>query len=273
MSTLVEHPGTEVAVRPGKKKTGTSLISATLDTVAHPLRIASHCRDELREVLQHVDDVPQPNIVNLPAARFNHARMLSRVAVVREVHLGLFGMFIPPAPTTTRGDAIDMLSALFGATAKAKAESKTLLAACVSMFAPSADSVALATGLWQPISRHPVVVAIAIQKLINTAVFTPTPAEFRDRERKREDRRLAPTSWLSCCTTAIASCSHRSPRVGGCLRGCRCRCHRRDAGRMRKAVTRATRGRRRRTGEPALRGASTATRKTRGRGRANTSRP
>jgi hypothetical protein len=200
MSTLVEHPGTGVAVRPGKKKTGTSLISATLDTVAHPLRIASHCRDELREVLQHVDDVPQPNIVNLPAARFNHARMLSRVAVVREVHLGLFGMFIPPAPTTTRGDAIDMLSALFGATAKAKAESKTLLAACVSMFAPGADSVALATGLWQPISRHPVVVAIAIQELINTAVFTPTPAEFRaamvDAKRKLRGLATYAESWL-----------------------------------------------------------------------------
>ena len=72
-----------------------------------------------------------------------------------------------------------MLSALFGPLGKKSNDNAALLDACVSMLAPDADNIGEATGMWLPISKSPLIVALAIKRLINSAIFTPAPAEFR----------------------------------------------------------------------------------------------
>jgi hypothetical protein len=33
--------------------------------------------------------------------------------------------------------------------------------------------------MWLPISKSPLIVALAVKKMLNSAIFTPAPAEFR----------------------------------------------------------------------------------------------
>src|SRR5262249_48794094 len=73
---------------------------------------------------------------------------------------------------------------LFGVLAKKKADAADenatmLLAACADMFDPMNDMLGRTTGLWKPVCKHPVVLALAIKKLIATQVFTPSPSELR----------------------------------------------------------------------------------------------
>jgi hypothetical protein len=73
-----------------------------------------------------------------------------------------------------------MLSVLFAALGKKKGdEGAMLLVACADMFSATNEAIGHATGLWKPISRHPLVLALAIKKLIATAVFTSC-AELRE---------------------------------------------------------------------------------------------
>jgi hypothetical protein len=171
MSELIKFPG---------EKTGNVLISATLDRLRSPLSVAGQCRDELRGVLKDV------NVVNLhrgylPSAKFNHGEMLSRAALVKAANFALVPVAYPQAfatPIITPEIALTMLTVLFGAVGKAKGgDAKILLEACIDMFG-DADQIGAATGLWTPVSTHPVILALAVRQLINTAVFTSV-AELR----------------------------------------------------------------------------------------------
>jgi hypothetical protein len=88
-------------------------------------------------------------------------------------------MFNPSFEPVTPEMAFVMLSALFGAVGKVKnVETATLIAECIQMFAPGADDVGESLGLWRPISRHPLILAIAARKLTYNSVFT-SAAELR----------------------------------------------------------------------------------------------
>jgi hypothetical protein len=109
--------------------------------------------------------------------------MLPRAALVSATRKALFPVVHPnmiAAPTINRAIAVQMLTVLFGSVGKAKGtEGETLLDACLQMFAPGADAVGETTGLWRPVSRHPLILALAVRTLINNAVFTSSK-ELRD---------------------------------------------------------------------------------------------
>jgi hypothetical protein len=178
---IIKFPGSALAVRP-TKKAGTAVIAATLNRVAAPLAVAGQCRSELR-VLRHINihtDDPQPG--NLANAKFNHGKMLARAATVSAAYRELFPLAHPhmiASPTITREDAIMMLAVLFGTLGKKGTDNETLIRACTDMLSPESDAIGEATGLWRPISNHhPVVVALAIRKLVYGSVFTSV-AELR----------------------------------------------------------------------------------------------
>ncbi|WP_409191042.1 hypothetical protein [Bradyrhizobium sp. RDM4] len=157
------------------------MIAATLDRLQGPLSVAGRCRDELREVLQPIENVVLHHDL-LPAAAFNHARMLSRAAQVSATHAALLPVAYPhivATPIITDEIALTMLTVLFGAVGKAKGgDAQILLEACIDMFG-SSDAIGAFTRLWRPVSTHPVILALAVRQLINTAVFTSV-AELRD---------------------------------------------------------------------------------------------
>ncbi len=131
----------------------------------------------MRHVNIHSDD-PQPG--TLADAKFNHGRMLKRAALVDATNSALFPIAYPnviASPTITRPDAVMMLAVLFGTLGKKGTDSKTLIRACIDMLTPNSDIIGEATGLWKPINNHhPVVVALAIRKLVYGSVFTSVPS-------------------------------------------------------------------------------------------------
>jgi hypothetical protein len=207
MSDLIKFPGSGVAVRP-TKKAGTALISATLDRVAAPLQVAGQCRSELRDVLRKVGE----HRYYLPDAKFNHGRMLSRAALVSRTHTALLPVVYPhivATPTITAETALAMLTVLFRGVGKAKnVETNTLIANCVAMFDPRSDIIGEATGLWTPVSSHPVILALAVKKLLYNSVFT-SAAELRTAMREARNSIL----WLSQDTERWLALLQASDRV------------------------------------------------------------
>ncbi|WP_354130425.1 MULTISPECIES: hypothetical protein [unclassified Bradyrhizobium] len=156
------------------------MIAATLDAVHSPLAVAGQCRNELRGGLERVSE--GLHRYDLPAAKANHAKMLQRAALVRQAHVALLAVAYPHivrTPTITPEIALAMVSVLFRGVGRAKGvEANALIASCVAMFNPHCDIVGGATELWTPVSSHPVVLALAVQKLQFNTVFTST-AELR----------------------------------------------------------------------------------------------
>ena len=121
--------------------------------------------------------------------------MLPSVAVVQAAYDELIEM-----TTTTRElrdpitqeMAVTMLSVLFGAFSKRKADAENAikLAACSSMFSPTTDIIGEATKLWKPLPKHPAVLWIAIKELIATQTFLPAPKELREAMMRARDRLL-----------------------------------------------------------------------------------
>jgi hypothetical protein len=87
-----------------------------------------------------------------------------------------------PNEPISHAAAVAMLSTLFGALSRRKADdenSATLLAATADLFNPLNDAIGRSTGLWKPVSKHPIVLALAVKHLIATSVFSPSPSELR----------------------------------------------------------------------------------------------
>jgi hypothetical protein len=55
-----------------------------------------------------------------------------------------------------------------------------LLASCADLFNPMNDTIGSPSRLWKPVSKHPVVLALAVKRLIATSKFMPAPSELRD---------------------------------------------------------------------------------------------
>ena len=157
------------------KQAALSLIGASLDGFAEPMQIAKGC------LLDQIGNV-RPNDRRLRAdqllanARHNHRWMLPHAAKVRATVAALRPIISPHAIPISREIAIRMLVVLRPLIRKDDA--KAVLESCAAMFAPGVDIIGTATGLWKPISRHPVIVALALLKLKNEKVFA-SQAELR----------------------------------------------------------------------------------------------
>jgi hypothetical protein len=94
-----------------------------------------------------------------------------------------------------------MLSVLFGALSKRKADDadgnpSMMLAACTDMFSPMNDVIGETTGLWKPVCKHPIILALAVKKLIATSLFMPSPNELREAIAEVKRTISVRASWL-----------------------------------------------------------------------------
>ena len=98
--------------------------------------------------------------------------------------------------------AIAMLTILFSSFQKRKLDNSATikLHMCADMFDPINDDIGMATGLWRPINKHPVILALAVKRLIATETFEPMPNELRNAIRlvaeKLHDRLRHAQAWL-----------------------------------------------------------------------------
>jgi len=130
----------------------------------------------------------------LAGAKSIHAPWLRCYAQIEATHIALSQMlmgFDRVDPLT----ASRMVSVLFAALGKKKTDTENalLLAATVDMFSPLDESVAIATGLWEPLNQHPLIVALAIKALIAKSVFT-SASELRA-EMKRVVNAIGRAAW------------------------------------------------------------------------------
>jgi hypothetical protein len=88
------------------------------------------------------------------------------------------------APVIAQPEAMLMLSVLFGALSKKKSDGDDnagmLLLACADMFDPTNDFIGKVTGFWKNVSQHPLILALAIKRLLATQTFCPSPCEVRE---------------------------------------------------------------------------------------------
>ncbi|MEY9183136.1 hypothetical protein ABIG06_004717 [Bradyrhizobium sp. USDA 326] len=179
MTALIQFPRNAVALREMQTQ-GHALIGSTLRALASPFEVAGRCSEELREL--RLTSAAQLRRGNLADAKVNHARMLRRAAAVNAAHTALWTVAHPhmvATPVVTVHIAHMMLSVLLRSVGKVKnVETEALLAECIGMFDPTSDVVGKATGMWVPISKHPVILALAVRKLIYGSVFT-SAEEFR----------------------------------------------------------------------------------------------
>jgi hypothetical protein len=53
------------------------------------------------------------------------------------------------------------------------------LASAADLFSPTNDVIGRASGLWKPVSKNPMVLAIAVKQLLQTSTFLPSLLELR----------------------------------------------------------------------------------------------
>jgi hypothetical protein len=186
MSDLIEISSRDlVTVEHGA---GLAIINAELSHFAQALAVAERCKNFMKRAgnvyLGHVD------VRFLDHARDVHACMLCEMAAVRAAlgKLWDIGSMFEPISYET---AVAMLHNLFDVLSKKKPDGEsaaTLLNACADMFNPANDAIATSTELWEPVSKHPLVLALAIKHLIATSVFAPAPSELREAMTKAKYR-------------------------------------------------------------------------------------
>ena len=182
MDEIIEMSGKSLTTRPASKD-GLALINEPIAAFVHPLQMAKHCEEEFRRSCRDIgqDYLPFVQRNYLELANKLHGHWLHAYADIYAAHSTLFKMLVlPPEQPLDRGDAVRMLSTLFAALGKKKKddEGATLLLACADMFSPLNEVVGDVTDLWEPISRHPLILALAIKKIIADSVFT-SAAELR----------------------------------------------------------------------------------------------
>jgi hypothetical protein len=140
-----------------------------------------------------------------------HAQMLPRVAAVTFAYKALCDVTLRVREPITEDEVIDMLSVLFDVMSKGKTDEATMrarLMVCADMLSPTDAAVGAATGLWEPVSPHPLILALAVKHLTATKIFTPAPAELRAAmklvERRLTALRLEVSHWLRTLQVADA---------------------------------------------------------------------
>jgi hypothetical protein len=190
VSALVKMHGQLTRTAAVHRGDGLALINSQLAGFAEPIAVADRCRAQL-----HRSDVSTylPDARFLDRAKIVHRLWLPEFAQARAAFDQLFEIAVfdaPPREPITHATAVAMLSVLFGALTKKKADDEnatTLLDVSADLFNPVNDAVGLGSGLWAPVSKHPVVLALAIKRLVATSVFTPSPAELRSAMKRARD--------------------------------------------------------------------------------------
>jgi hypothetical protein len=158
---------------------GLAVINAPLVPIMEPMRVAEAARKFMQQDDSYLGS--QLTLNYLERARSMHLQLLASLPRARLSYEVLCAILIPPFETVSYAQVSTMLGALFGALAKRKDENASLLLdACCDLFDPVSLAIGESTGLWKPISNHPVVVALAIKRLLAKSVFAPTPSELRD---------------------------------------------------------------------------------------------
>jgi hypothetical protein len=165
-----------------------ALVTEWLEHAAEPLQTAVACKQQLLEPgFETYLGAPR----GLEDARFLDRavnvlnKLLPKIVKADEASNALQEIVYPGRETITRAMAADMLSVLFGALSKRKADegdenATMLLMECADMFNPTMDIVGSATGLWKELPKHPVILALAIKRLIAVQKFSPDPRELRE---------------------------------------------------------------------------------------------
>jgi hypothetical protein len=86
----------------------------------------------------------------------------------------------PPSAHLTEDEATAMLAFLFGATGKRfNGEILIKLMSCASVFSDRSIALGSALSLWEPVPRHPVILALAIESLKAEQIYEPQEPELR----------------------------------------------------------------------------------------------
>jgi hypothetical protein len=203
-------------VPPLRKLTMTDLVAlepmAAINEAVADIAEAAVTADRCRRQLESFDGDPR----TVEDARTCWERMLPALAAVDEAHCALLATLGPVRFPLTHGQAAEMVAVLLGALAKKKTDASDAaiaLAACCDLFNPINEGLAL----WEPVSRHPAVLALAVKRLIASTVFAPVPAELlstmREVEAKLRGLTFATGRWLERFRKADAVMFERDRRA------------------------------------------------------------
>jgi hypothetical protein len=116
----------------------------------------------------------------LEAARPLHARWLNAAPRAAAAERLLLDIHFELSPIS-QAEASAMLRFLFAAKGRKRGdEAAAKLAACINMFTPTSNALAEVMGLWKPVPRHPLVLALAIQALMAKRLHEPEECELRE---------------------------------------------------------------------------------------------
>jgi hypothetical protein len=204
MTMLIEMPGQGLA-RPTPKG-GLAIVNQPLAVIVEALQVAHQCRDRVQRTGENqVPFMPsfRHDAAYVECVKAPYAVMLRDFANARAADRKLFEVVhLQSRCSLPQPLAIKMLSVLFGTMTKKRTDdsdenAELLLMACVDMFDPTSDIVGEASGMWTTVSKHPVVLALAIKSLIATQKWTPSPSELVAKMQQAQQKLIATQYWLS----------------------------------------------------------------------------
>jgi hypothetical protein len=133
---------------------------------------------------------------DIDATKRVHREWLAELCAADSAYSSLYGIAHPRASLTAT-EAGAMLSYLFTVMGKRKTEEAAVkLHACVDLFNPASNDIAQALGLWKPVPTHPLVLALAIKKLLAEKIFEPSESELREALTAVEQKLRAQRRWV-----------------------------------------------------------------------------
>jgi hypothetical protein len=154
---------------PAVKSTALAPIDEALAGLAEAMSLANTCR----HLTEHGGQLESAKTA---------LGQLSLVPAAARTQRQLLDVLAPgPGDEIGFAAAQKMLSVLFATLGKRKADDESsamMLAACADMFSPASNMISEMIGV-KPVSKHPVILALAIKKLLGASVFAPSPAELR----------------------------------------------------------------------------------------------
>jgi hypothetical protein len=185
---LTVRRGRALALPMAKAATaGAALVTEILDADAVQVLVDSQrlCEASKRHAVGDLD-----------ATKLLHARWLPDLASADSAYQSLLSV-AQQWPSLTATEAGAMLSYLFTVMGKRKSdEAAAKLHACVDLFNPASNEIARALGLWKPVPRHPLVLALAIKQLMAQKTFEPSEAELREALSAVEEKLRAQRRWV-----------------------------------------------------------------------------
>jgi hypothetical protein len=176
------------------------------DNVVEHFVIAKRCAGAHGRV-QWLDCIQNWNTPHL-AEYVEKAKAYYRAVLPRALHVDHAADFLRelrhPGEPITAGQATAMLHVLFASvTGKLRKDEAAMLklTECAEIFSPANNALAMALELWEPVSTHPVSLALAIKELKANKIFEPNEAELREAlgkvETKNAELERDANEWLT----------------------------------------------------------------------------